>query len=257
MNARLLLRHLVLMVFSAAILLAATGSANATTILYSTRFENPPFTLGPLAGQDGWQQFGPASVNVENYWYSSPYQAVSVDGSVGSQSGPYRDSPSNAPFIELVASIYLTSSSIQGSWQFAATGVGGPFIAGFDTDPNTNQLYLITAGFPVAGYFTRDVWHDVVLLMDFNSKTYDLWIDSAQLGMNVPFCGTGVSCTGSNGTAFNNGFFDTFGNGNDFGFLDDYGAAIVNPTPEPASLALLGSGLAAAFARVASRRRSS
>src|SRR5271157_5023526 len=92
--------------------------------LYSTGFENPPFTLGPLAGQDGWQVFGNANVLVENTIVQSGMQAVSVDGSVVGQSGPYHNDFSTGPLIELSAGIYIASSSSQSQWQFAGLGSG-------------------------------------------------------------------------------------------------------------------------------------
>lgn len=215
-----------------------TSPAHAD-VLYSTGFENPPFQLGPLLGQDGWNQFGGAQVLVENSVVKSGLQAVSVDGSFASQSGPYYEDPTSSPMVELQADLRLASSSVQTSWQFAGVGAG-TFIGGIDTDPATNQMYLITSGFPVVGTFSRDVWHHVDFTFDFLTQTYSFAFDGAQIANNVSFCGPNPNCGGGNIASFDNGFFDTFGGGNDFGYLDNYSASTV---PEPGSLALLGTGV--------------
>jgi hypothetical protein len=127
-------------------------------IIYSTGFENPPFVLGPLTGQDGWQEFGSTAVMVENTVVKTGLQAVSVDGSATGQSGPFHEDPTAGPMVELQADLMLGSSTTQSGWQFAGLGSGlAPFIGGIDTNAATNQMVLITAGFPVVGTFTRDI----------------------------------------------------------------------------------------------------
>jgi len=225
-----------------------TSTAHADN-LYSTGFENPPFQLGPLYGQDGWNQFGGAQVLVENTVVKSGLQAVSVDGSVESQSGPYHEDPSSGPMVELQADLRIASSSVQTSWQFAGVGAG-TFIGGIDTDPATNQMYLITSGFPVIGTFSRDVWHHLDFVFDFSTQTYSFAFDGTQLANKIAFCGSNSGCGGGNVPSFDNGFFDTFGGGNDFGYMDNYSASTV---PEPGSLALLGTGVLGVFS--VTRRR--
>jgi hypothetical protein len=120
---------LLVVVFSLALGVAASAAHAGT--LYSTGFENPPFILGDLSGQDGWSVFGPTTVLVENTLVQSGLQAVSVDGSAASQSGPYHSDFSTGPLIELTAGIYIASSSSQSEWQFAGLGSGlAPFLGG-------------------------------------------------------------------------------------------------------------------------------
>jgi PEP-CTERM motif len=229
---------------SRAVLVAVLMSVGTITayagVLYSTGFENPPFTIGPLAGQDGWQVFGNTSVDVQSTVVYAGSQAVWVDGTNG-QSGPYHSDFSTGPLVALSAYLYLGSSSTQSSWQFAGLGSGlFPFIGGIDTNSSTNDIALITAGFPVVGTFTRDTWHNVYFVFDFTTQKYNFWLDGTQLGTNVPFCGDNGPCLGETVSSYGTGLFDTFGGGNDSGYMDNYSVSTV---PEPSSIALLGSGI--------------
>jgi len=237
----------------AVVLFLAVPQANAG-IIYSTGFENPPFVLGPLAGQDGWQEFGTTPVMVENTVVKSGLQAVSVDGSAAGQSGPFHEDPTAGPLVELQADLFLAGSTTQSSWQFAGLGSGlAPFIGGIDTDPSTNDIKLITAGFPVVGTFSRDVWHHVDFVFNFTTQTYSFSFDGTQLAMNVPFCGDNGPCNGGLVGSYGDGLFDTFGGGNDFGYMDNFSLGTLQAVPEPGTLALLASGLMGVAAAV--RRR--
>src|SRR5262249_51037525 len=68
------------------LLLGCVREATAD-VIYQTSFENPPFTTGALAGQDGWSVFGvSAAVSVQNSVAKTGTQAVLVKAAaVGSQ----------------------------------------------------------------------------------------------------------------------------------------------------------------------------
>lgn len=238
------LESFALCALSIALMLVVSTPAAHGSVLYSTGFEPPTFTLGSLAGQDGWSVFGPATVLVENTLVQSGLQAVSVDGSAGNQSGPYHSDFSTGPLLQLSAGIYIASSSTHSEWQFAGLGSGlTPFLGGIDI-LNTGQIEAITAGFPVVGTLTYDTWNNVSFLFNITTQTYSITLNGVVVDSSAPFCGDNGPCGGAHVSSYGVGLFDTFGGGNDKGYIDNY-SVVENPTstPEPSSFALFGSGI--------------
>jgi hypothetical protein len=237
------------MVALLAIVVTVAPALRADTVLYSTSFENPPFTPGPIAGQDGWGVFGPGISTVENTFAKSGSQGVFVDGGTASQSGPFHADSAPGPLIDLSADIAIFTSSTQTEWQFAARGPGlVGFIGGIDVLPN-NQIEAITPGFTVVGTFPRatafdgTAWHHIDLLLDMATQTYNLSLDGTLLGSNLAFCGSNAGCSGAVVPTYGDGFFDSFGTGNDSGYMDNYRVANATPVPEPTSLSMIAAGL--------------
>ena len=132
-----------------------TASPVSAAVLYATSFENPPFTVGPIAGQDGWAEFPGSGAFVENSFALTGTQAVDVIPALATgQNGPYKTVNTLAPIVEQSAEIYLASSSTQSAWQFAAVGAGLiGFAGGIDIDAN-GTIHAISGSFPVIGSFT-------------------------------------------------------------------------------------------------------
>jgi len=201
--------------------------------LYSTGFENPPFTLGNLSGQDGWQVSSvcapvSATVLVENTLVQSGSQAVSVGGSVSCQSGPYHSDSSTGPLVELSAGIYIATSSSQTQWQFAGLGPGlAPFIGGVGILA-TGQIVAITAGLPTVGTWTYNAWNNLDFLFNFNTQTYTITLNGVPLASGVPFCGDNGPCAGAHVSSYGTSLFDSFGGGNDTGYIDNF--SVSSPT---------------------------
>jgi hypothetical protein len=239
--------------FATAAILGFAGAANAG-VIYQTGFENPPFTLGSVVGQDGWSEFGSATANVQNAVAASGSQAVAVDGaSTASQSGPFKSSPTAAGKVVLSGDIMLTSSADQGSWQFAGLGAGlTPFDGGIDIGAGGN-IFAITAGYPTIGSFSRDVFHSVQIFLNYNTQSYSVRLDGVTLASGLHFCGDNGPCAGAPSGPFDSGLFDTFGgNHTDTGYLDDYAVATFVPEPSTWAVMLLGMGALGASLR---RRR--
>jgi len=186
----------------------------AAGYIYQTGFEKPSFTTGPLAGQGGWSVFGfsPAAVTVQDSVAMTGKQAVRVNAAAVGQNqvGPWHSDPfdtatSANKTVVVDAEVLLKSSSKLTSWQFAAlTPNLGTFFGGFNVLLD-GRLQLITAGFPqTQPVITRDVWNHFEVRYDF----------------------------------------DTFGDGNDQGFLDNVSIQDVSTqaVPEPSTIVLFGMG---------------
>ena len=221
-----------------------SGGQAQADIIYQTGFENPPFTLGPIAGQDGWAVFSgggtPNAVTIQNTVFFAGSQAVEINTSAASgQTGPYRadTSPASDTIVTMRAEVMLTSSSVQTAWQFAGlTGSLGTFFGGFNALAD-GTLQIITTGFPVTSspVITRDVWNLWEVDYDFKTQTFNILINNSLVAANEPFLNPA--------TVFGTGLFDTFNatGGNDLGFIDNYsitGAAV----PEPGTFVLFGTG---------------
>ena len=172
-------------------------------------------------------------------------QAVFVDGSTASQSGPYHADFSAGPIIDLSADIAIFSAGTQSEWQFAGLGSGlAPFLGGIDILPD-NRIIAITSGFPVIGLLPRattfdaTAWHYLDLQFNIPALTYSIMLDGGMLDSNVPFCGDNGPCAGGAVSSYGDGIFDSFGGASDSGYMDNYRVANVTATPEPMLLPLL------------------
>ncbi len=221
------------------------------TSAYSSGFEGPTYTIGQLDGQDGWSIFNPGAglTTVVNSIVKTGTQAAGVvngQNPVG-QSGPFHSDSITGTLVELSADIYLASSSNQTRWQFAGTGgTFAQYLGGIDVLPD-NSVVLVTQGFPLAGVFTRDVWHHVDLRFDMTAQTYNFALDGLLLATGVPFCGDHEPCTNKMVVPnYGLGTFNMFANFgiNDAGYMDNFSANSINSVPEPSTLFLIGAGLA-------------
>jgi hypothetical protein len=241
---------------AAVALLSLTAVPSEAAVLYSTGFENPPFVLGPINGQAGWSVFSASGQTsnpvIENTLVKTGLQAVSVNGSVTGQTGPYLAPNFVDPVLDLSADIYLASSSTESVWQFGTTGAGGiGFAGGIDVaSPSSihaggTSIYAITGNYTtIIGTFSRDTWHHVDLILDYATQTYAVELDGSLLAGGLAFCGNNFgTCNGAPVTSLGWALFDSFGGGNDLGAMDNF--SISTPVPEPATMSLLGTSLLA------------
>jgi hypothetical protein len=230
-------------------------------VIYSTSFENPPFTTGPILGQDGWNVFGPGNPLVETFFTDTGSQSVFLDGDVASQTGPYHTDVTTGPIVDLSADIAIFTAGTQTEWQFAALDPSSTqFLGGIDILPD-DMIEAITAGFPVIGAFPRatafdsTAWHAIDLLFNLSSQTYNVTLDGVTLASNISFCGDNTACAGGNVSAYGNGLFDGIGAASpgvggatpdDSAYMDNFQVA---GAPEPSTILLFGLGLAAIVIR--------
>ena len=178
---------------------------------------------------------------IENTLVKTGLQAVSVNGSVTGQTGPVYAPNFVDPILDLSADIYIASSSRESEWQFATTGAGGIGFAG-GIDINGTSINAISDSYPVIGSITRDAWHHVDVILNYANQTYTVELDGSTVAANLAFCGNNFGvCNGAPVTSMGWDLFDSFGGANDLGAMDNFSIAI--PTPEPATITLLGAGV--------------
>jgi hypothetical protein len=219
-------------------------------VIYATGFESPAFSVGTIQGQDGWSTFNsPAASTVQNTVAAAGTQAVRVDGSVGGQHGAYYSTGTAAASLLLSADLLLSSASSQSAWQFAAIGPGLVGFAGGFNIINGTTIQAITAGFPVIGTLARDVWNHLDIYLDFDLQQTTIVLNGSTLASGLAFCGDNGPCAGASVAALGTILFDSFGSGQDAGYMDNLSLSTV---PEPGTLALVG---AAVLGAMQSRRR--
>ncbi len=241
----------------------AVPCANAG-VLYGTGFESPAFSPGGIAGQDGWNVFGPGPNAVEGAFAKTGSQAVFVGGSTSSQSGPYHSDSSTGPFVRLSADLAVFTSSTQSEWQFGGLGPGlVGFLGGINILPDSS-IQAISGAFPTIGTFARatafdsTAWHHVELLFNMQAQTYDVTIDGSNIASGLAFCSSNGACTGAPMASYGSAIFDSFGLGgdaNDSGYMDNFEVAEFANAPEPSSILLIAGGLGAMLVRL--RRKAS
>ena len=229
-------------------LLFLGGVQTQAAVLYATGFENPPFVPGPINGQAGWFVFSASGQTsapvIETTVVNTGAQAVGVPGSVNGQTGPVFAPNFTNPVLDLSADIFLGSSTNESSWQFATTGANDTGYAG-GIDISGTSIAAITSGFPVVGTLTRDTWHHLDVVLDYLTQTFGLDLDGSTLATNLPYCGNNFGpCNGAPVAELGWALFNTFGNGNDSGYMDNFSIATVPAgVPEPASITLLAIAL--------------
>jgi len=222
-------------------------------IVYATGFESSDgYTLGPLAGQNGWLEFNSALSSVENFFVESGSQAVFVNGNTSNlQAGPYHVDAPTGPMIDLQADLYI-ASGVENTWQFAATGPGlSQFLGGFNLIPENpvagtvDDVQLISGALPTVGTFDLNTWNHVDVLFDMTSQTFWLTLNGNLLANDVAFCGSNSGCNGAFVANYADSFFDVFGNLNstDSATMDNFSLSQFVAAPEPGSLLLIGTGL--------------
>ncbi len=205
------------------------ASAN---VVYATGFEPPSYTTGALAGQGGWS--GAPGI-VETATVFAGTQAVGFDAT-GVSGQAYNGTPVPSigqGSVERVTEEFFVSAS-DSSWEvlgvFGDAGFLGQLVV------NNDHVKLGLASTAVGSVAVTDgAWHSYTMDFNFLTDVQTAYVDGTLIGSG-PFATPGTLLTGivmginfANGTATSQAYADDLS-------ID---------VPEPSSLVLLGSGLAA------------
>ncbi len=235
----------------------SASSALAATLFDSGGFEGPAYSLGNLAGQNGWNGVFPAAntgvAQVENTVVSSGSQAVQMSG--GSSTWNWSD----VAYTPAAGEIVRVSFDVRRS-AFTAVNNFGYFVDVYDgagdriartglvrtgtsTAPGSVQgLVTIGAnGANAAGSYLigtpllNDTWYSFMMNMDFASDTYAVSINGTQISSGLPFFTAAsdifeadLQLSGATGAT-------------DMGYFDNYRVEVI---PEPTAMSIMLLGLA-------------
>lgn len=262
----------------ASLVLGAVAAPAAT--LYSTGFEDPPFTHGsPLLGQDGWSTAIPPFLNptaavVTNDLAQSGSQSLKIAGAdlvaapevdplavVGSYRRPVDyDASAGLPRVLITSHVRLDGPTLGTGDFFAAniaarSGDGGIGELSISSDGN---VYGYTGNFDGTTLVSRSItlgeWHTLGISVDFDADTYSFLVDGSSLG-TFPFESGFTSDTLVRGAAVVYGFPDSPDAGSSFHkdqFIARFDNFSIETVPEPASTGTL---LGGALTLMAFRRR--
>ena len=221
--------------FGAALLLATlAGSVQAQLTTLDVDFENPPYTLGSIQGQDGWNAFGPQSVT-DVRARSGTQSFNTTIGSLFSGTNTKDFDPGGVYATStdwyMESYVYVEPSSFANSANFAVgTGFGNVTIS-----VHGDGAVEFNAG----GGFLPDIRP-----ADANALNQWLHLVFVHSGSNPPniemsVIGTGVNVQYSGGFSAPGGFATLYANGPN-AYWDDMRVVSGGlPIPEPSSALLV------------------
>jgi hypothetical protein len=266
------------LVVLAGLSLSAARAGAAVVTYYQTGFENPPFVLGNLNGQDSWEQLdGTATGNptmvIENTVANGGTQALGITthGNTGSEFTDFSYAvpdkvAQNSPADQVATGAPLVNIRWDMRVDAATTRSTGWGLDVFDKQPGNSQtlavsidraisqglpsMYGTTAsGDPSNPVFlgngaADNTFGTYLLQLNYQTRKYQLFLNGSPVGAPQDIA-----------TAANNGIdidFHVVGRGQDTAYFDNL-VVTAGPVPEPATvgvLLLMGGGL------MLSRRRS-
>lgn len=229
----------------ATVLCCALVAVAQATVVYSTGFESPAFTIGNLDGQNGWDghTYGnPSAAKVQTGVTHAGSQAVKIDSGPIYPSAWYVKDVSfdpvaaGTPIVTVAWSMRLdTGSSNSSGWGVDVYGANGGSRVGYMQVDSTNHVKF--NGVATGATITRGTWYDFALVFDYATHTYQGFVNGSSVA-------PAAAMPAYNG--FGDADLTCWGAGYDVAYFDDYS---IVATPEPASLGLLALGALTALRR--------
>jgi len=232
--------------------LCVVATAAAAPIFDSQGFENPPYNLGDLEGQEGWQLAdggtGPGTAVVQSTVTKTGTQAVQVN----------RIADSDDRWGQPVGAGFPTGQYIVVEWDMNVTqtppGQWGPFMGSEAYDESTPSTFLLVGSLGVdattgdvlyqaqgTGFLTETgtiapfgVWRNYKMVLDYGTNNYTVYYEGTPL-VTEGFVDPGI-------TAFTDADISALAAFSDPASQAAIGTAYFDNfkvTPEPSSLALM------------------
>jgi hypothetical protein len=234
--------------------LFAMAAQSSAVVLYSTGFEGPTFTAGPLPGQDGWQRIGGNATfaTIQGSVVNSGSQALRMDTSPISSAWLWKDltysQGTHGPVVTTTAS-FLFDNNAQGNSAFGfdaydvtgANRVAGLFVGG---DGLARLIGSDSLFVDSAVTLTANTWYTIGISINFATGAVTGSVNGNSLGISTTTNQTTLGDVDLYVNAFGVGT-GTSGGFNNI-YVDNY---MVQAVPEPATMAALGLGVAALIRR--------
>jgi hypothetical protein len=220
------------LLFSTLLLIPASYATN----LFSTGFEPPTYTTGPLNGQGGWTNTTPAVV--ENSVVFAGSQAVAIDSTGASQSifGQglnYNSAVDPNQVVVFDVEFMESATGNDPTWDIFVVDGNAGFI-----DQLAVRGQVVAFGTNTTVSITPGVWNDFQMVLNFSNQTVDAYLNSVFVSEgNFGSPSTTI-------TAFGAGINSTF-NGPDTAtaYFDNFSVTSVSPEPGSAIFVLVGTAV--------------
>lgn len=212
----------VTLIFAAPLVFAAN--------IYSTGFEPPTYATGSVIGQNGWEStYGPTAASVETSVVQSGTQAVQFFANTNTVLGQtdlgHSDSfDATNDIVTVNTSFRISSSTSESYWGIGASQTDDSYDGGLALYPG-GLIYVFGSGL-LTTTFADNTWYTLSLVFNFQSETYNVFLDGSAIATNATMSNTGDT--------FDTPLYTSFGSAtaNDSMYLDDISIQ-ATAVPEP------------------------
>jgi len=206
-------------------------------VLYRTDFENPPFTQGNIAGQDGWEEFHLGTPNlgqISTELALSGTQSLKitpVNGSANSwwwKAAPHDTRTSPNKIIDIRWDMYLVSSSRHGYYGIDVYSDTVERVCALRVSPLNEVQFIEFVGgttervVSTGAFAMRDQWNRFRLIINYNTGTFQAFRNGQPVGSGRISSLAGPVFSDADVWHFNEG-----SNSNDAAFYDNLRIAAV------------------------------
>ena len=224
-------------------LLTTSLATHASTIDYFSSFESPNYITGALSGQ---QHYGGSGGVIENTFAYGGTQAVSYNTallSAQTSNGVSVSAPGNVVLVQ----DYVYFAATTGNPVFDPLAANSPSSFLAQIEEQNGEAFLGLASSSVGAVAVApNSWNQFDMLLDFNTDIVYGYVDGTLIGSGA------FSATAGSLSSVSFGVNTLNGPSTGTEYIDN--VSVTTVTPEPSSLALLGTGILAVAGLLRKRR---